>query len=185
MNNLINKILKEAEDSSDDFFQSKHVNKRKKDFRKKEMIKNNRLIRDANKLIDKLEKGLNVIKIAYDNKKWSSRAEENFLQEFHSLIVNHHIYRHDYFLDVYVIYLMRPSYYKECYFEIDYHAITLEYDSIYQAINLDVDFSDRELKNFIQRMIKKYFSMSILEVRWDYNVSSNFKRYNTSTEDIL
>ena len=55
INKFIDKILKEAEDLSDDFFRSKHINKRNKEF-----------IRSREgKMYYKLKNGLKKIKIAY------------------------------------------------------------------------------------------------------------------------
>ena len=56
MSSFINKILREAEDSSDDFFQDKHINKRKED------LKNM-----TNKMKHKFVKGLRNIKEDYKN----------------------------------------------------------------------------------------------------------------------
>ena len=49
MNKFIDNILKETEDSSDDFFQSKHVEKRKEDFKKQEEIKRKIMLKKRKK----------------------------------------------------------------------------------------------------------------------------------------
>ena len=71
MNKLISKILKEAEDSSDDFFQSKHVNKRRDNYIKKE-----RTMKREN--LKKLESGLKDIKTDYENKIGKMKYKNRF-----------------------------------------------------------------------------------------------------------
>ena len=70
MNKFINKILKEAEDYSDNFFQSKHVNKRNKEFMRSR----------EGKMYHKLENGFKRVKIAYNNREWSIEKEKEMLR---------------------------------------------------------------------------------------------------------
>ena len=64
MNSLTNNILKEAEDSSDDFFQSKHINRRKKQYKKQQVKK-------TKEVALKLIRGLKNIVQVYKNKDLS------------------------------------------------------------------------------------------------------------------
>ena len=89
MNNFANKILREAEDSSDDFFQSKHIEKRKEDFEKE-------LDKKKKEAIYKLAKGLEEIKIAYKNKNWKDEKEQLFLKLFSRLYVDDAFYQDEY-----------------------------------------------------------------------------------------
>ena len=66
MSDLVNKILREAEDSSDDFFQSKHIQKRKSEIRK----------RVLDNVITELE-AINMYK--FDNEEINSGKEEIFM----------------------------------------------------------------------------------------------------------
>ena len=67
MNSFINSILREAEDSSDDFFQSKHVNKRKENFEKEKRERYKRFNKEHKDIFDKLSNGLKRIKRAYES----------------------------------------------------------------------------------------------------------------------
>ena len=74
MNKFINKILKEAEDSSDDFFQDKHITKRQNELEKKKK-----------RILIKLKRGFERIRIAYDNEDWKNEKEKLFLELFSNL----------------------------------------------------------------------------------------------------
>ena len=89
MSSFIDKILREAEDSSDDFFQSKHVNKRREIIKKKNM-------RKRNKSLSELKVGLENVKVAYNNKDWRNDEERYFLTLFSKLHVDNKFYKSKY-----------------------------------------------------------------------------------------
>lgn len=70
----MNNILTNCENSSDDFFQSKHIEKRRQ-----------QSIVERIKIIHELQDGIDKIRTAYENKDWKDEKEKLFLEIFSSL----------------------------------------------------------------------------------------------------
>ena len=149
MNKLVNKILREAEDSSDDFFQSKHVNKRKEDI-KREYEKKKREARY------KLIKGLNNIKIALKSRNWESETERYFLILFSRLYVDKKFFENAFHCEYY---LLNKHDKVVCLYNIKYDEFYVDNDSIWKKFE-DIFFMRyTEIQAFMNKMLEKHFKL--------------------------
>ena len=161
MNMFIDKILREVEDSSDDFFQSKHINKRLDDFEK---YKNNIFI--------KLENGLERIKTAYSKEEWTDNKEKLFLQLFSKLYLDNNFYecnnnyREGYYL------IKTSSNIKTCFYDLKSNKFFSNYLSIWYKFPSNFFMKYDSTKLFIENMIKKYFRL--------HDVSADFRNFVSS-----
>ena len=146
MNKFINKILREAEDSSDDFFQSKHVNKRKESF---EMLKK--------ETISSLAKGLREIRIAYRNDNWSDDKEELFLKLFSKLHVSKNFYDKSY---VKGYYLTDDHNNKICFYDLINSRLIISNSLVWGPFQKQFHMSYVESQPFVEKMLKKYFKLN-------------------------
>ena len=165
MNEFINKILREAEDSSDDFFQSKHITKRQNEFRKEKEI----TIRKAKEIKIKLKTGLNKIKASYDAKDWKNDKEKLFLEIFSKLVMNAKTYSYKYnnILSIeYGFYLINveEEHKDACFYSVSRKSIWMSFNLIWiKFINkFNMTFSD--VKAFMVKMLKKYFNLDDVRV---------------------
>ena len=149
MSKFINKILKEAEDSSDDFFQSKHVNKRKEEF--KSWLKAKK-----KEVIPKLIKGLEEIKITYRNKDWRDVNEKLFLELFSRLHVdktfNQDKHRYEY-------YLLNEYNKRRCFYDLINNEFWIDYYSIWRIFEEYHDMDYVYIQLLIDRMLEEYFKL--------------------------
>ena len=149
MNKFINKILKEAEDFSDDFFQSKHVNKRKEDFE-------NELSKRKREYLPKLIKGLKDVRIAYNNEYWESDKEELFLKLFSELHIENILYRNN---DEYGYFLMNEHNNKECFYDLKSNYFWTDYSLIWKHFYIQYEMNYLDIELLIKNMIEKYFNL--------------------------
>ena len=149
MNRFINKILSEAEDSSDDFFQSKHVNKRNEDIKKKLDDK-----RSKGPYI--LTSGLERIKIAYKNEDWKDDKEKLFLELFSELRVRKRLFKNKYY---YGFCLLDANNNITCIYDIKLDAFRIDHRSIWNEFYFIFDMKDDDIQTFINDMLKKYFKL--------------------------
>ena len=149
MNKFIDKILREAEDSSDDFFQPKHVEKRKEDF-KREFDKKKR------GALSKLIKGLEEIKIVYKNKDWKDEKERLFLELFSKLHVDAKFYKSDY---RYGYFLSDSNDIKTCFYDLKSNRFWIDYASIWRVFETRFDMNDDDIQSFIDKLLKEHFKL--------------------------
>lgn len=150
MNKLIDKILKEAEDFSDDFFQSKHVNKRSEEFNKK-----------SQEILLKLKSGLNKIKADYDNQNWKDEEERLFLKLFSNLHIDNNIYikrtagRY---------YLLDRKNNNVGHYSLKNNTFYVSHYNIYSKFYIIFNMNKITFISFIANMLEKYFSLCNLSV---------------------
>ena len=161
MNKFINNILKEAENSSDDFFQSKHISKRKKDFEKG-------LAKKKKEAVYKLTKGLEEIKLSYDNKDWKDDKEELFLELFSRLHADKRFYQSNF---QYGYCLLDENDDKICFYEFKNDNFWISYHSVWNAFNLQFVMTYHEIRTFMSDMVKKYFKL--------YNITILYVKQST------
>ena len=142
-------VLREAEDSSDDFFQSKHVNKRKGNFEKE-------LDKKVRKTLPKLTKGIEEIKIAYNNKNWSDDKEKMLLELFSKLHVNNKLYKSNY---IYGYYLLDSNNKKRCFYDLKSDYFYIDYDSIWRVFKRQFNINYDDIQSFVNNLSKKYFKL--------------------------
>ena len=155
MNKFINNILKEAEDSSDDFFQSKHIEKRKKDLKKG-------LEKKKKEAIYKLTKGLEKVKIAYKSKDWKDDKEELFLELFSKLRVDNNIDQNKY---GYI--LLDSNDIKRCFYNLESDYFWINYASIWRVFETRFDMNDDDIQSFMDDMLEEHFKLYDITA-WDY-----------------
>ena len=155
MSRFVNKILREAEDSTDDFFQSKHINKRKEEFKKQ-------IEKEKYEAFFKLFEGLKIVKIADRHKTWKSDEEKLFLELFSKLHVDKEFYEDDY---IYGCYLLDESNDKKCLYDIKTRNFFIRYDFFWSTSETIFMNQYYYVRKFVERMLRKYFNL--------YNVTAN------------
>lgn len=159
MNKLINNILNKTDDS-DIFFQSKHINKRKEDFAK-EQIRDKERIEKMKQVLYKLDRGLEIIKIAYYIKEWSSNKEELFLELFSKLHVDDRPYRNNYEYNKAFcgFYLINDHNNETCLCDVNNDCFWMFYYAIWNKFYVRLNMNCDEIQSFMNYMIKKYFNI--------------------------
>lgn len=146
------KTQSKSVDSSSDFFQSKHISKRKEDFEKQLLVR-------KQELLTKLKIGLDRTETAYESKTWRNEYEEAFLEAFSLLKVDSKLIntkkRLGYFL-------LDECDEKVCFYNLRDNTFILDYYSFW------TDFMDlfgvenvNRIQTFFDRMIRKYFKMDV------------------------
>ena len=152
MNKFINKILKEAEDFSDNFFQSKHVNKRKEGFEKQLEIKK----REA---LPKLVSGLNNIRILCKSEDWNDEHEDLFIKLFSTLHVDKKLHKvNTGYRIAYGYYLLDKNNTVKCFYDVDKNIFLLA-PSIWRYLYCDFYVDYGATQEFMNKMLKKYFEI--------------------------
>ena len=149
MNKFIYKILREAEDSTDDFFQSKHIEKRKEEF-KREFDKKNK------EALIKLKTGLREIKAAYNNKDWKNEIEKLFLESFSKLHVDDKSCQYDH---RYGYCLLDSNNIRECFYDLKSNYFRIDYDSIWERLNIQLGMSYYDTQSFVNKLLEEHFKL--------------------------
>ena len=153
MNKLITKMLREAEDSSDDFFRSKHIIKRKKYLERK-------FARKKRDVYQKLINGLQEIKASYESEAWRDDREKLFLEIFSMLHINNEFYQNEY---MYGYYLLDKNFYRECFCNLMSDQFWIDYGSIWWIFKRRFFMEERDVKLFMTKMLKEYFKLDNVE----------------------
>ena len=148
-NKFIDKILKEAENSSDDFFQSKHITKRKEDFKREFEEKK----REA---LSKLIKGLKEIKIAYKSKDWKDEKERLFLELFSKLYVDKTFYQNG---DRQGYCLSDSDDIKRCFYDLESDFFWIDYDLIWKVFYEQFNINYNGIQLLMNELLKEHFKL--------------------------
>lgn len=140
-----NAFVKE-EDSSDDFFQSKHINKRKEKF-----IKRN------NRIILKLERGFKRSSTEYKSKRWSNEKERQFLELFSKMSVDSNTVRSDSICECYLYITLDDV--VVCHFDIVNKIISLDCHYVWFKFEKKNNMNYYEVQAFMNEMFKKHFKL--------------------------
>ena len=164
MSRFINKILREVDNSPDDFFQSKHIKRRKEQFKKSEDMK----LRESKIALEKLRSGMRKILISYRNKDWESEEEEMFVKLFSMLNVDNKFYSYDYgdIIDSdygYYLETINGNYRQACFYCINKKRFWMSFDLIWNHFAIKFDMDDDDIQLFMNSMLKKYFNLSNIE----------------------
>ena len=167
MSKFVDKILKEAEDSSDDFFRSKHINKRKEEIRKREKAKRDAFNKKKKGYFYKLNKCLERIRIYYKSKNWEDDGEELFLKSFSELFVDNKFYSSMY-EHGYILSNIRNN--KMYFYDIINNELWINSDSLWMFLETQFDKSYNDIRTFINKMFEKYFKLHDTEVLYDWPI---------------
>ena len=152
-NKFIYKILSEAEDSSDDFFQMKLEKKRKKSF--------DQFIKQRDEMIIKLSEGIKNIKRAYKKRNWDNNSEKEFLELFSDLHVS------DKFGDVKsAVYIYDSDGSILCAYDIGSKIFYMGYWTVYA--NFQTMMRKYDVNDFLRDMIMKYFKIELRNLNLGY-----------------
>lgn len=152
MNKFIKKILKEADDYSDDFFQSKHVNKRREERNKQIKVK-------KKEALIKLKTGLKKIKVAYKSENWEDEREKLFLELFSKLHVDDKFYRDK---NRYGYHLLDSNNIKRCFYDLERNTFWIDSRYIWGKLNvLQTQLTGRRTgtQSLINELLRKYFKL--------------------------
>ena len=149
MNKIMNNTLNEVENSSDDFFQSKHIYKRKKDFIKE-------FDKKKKEALYKLTKGLEEIKIAYKSKNWKDEKEKLFLELFSKLCVDKAFYQDEY---MYGYYLLDLSDAKICILDLKNDRFWIDFFSIWKNFEKQFNMNYVDVKLLMNDMLRGHFKL--------------------------
>lgn len=154
----MNIIINSAEDSSDAFFKTKHVHRKKEEFNKKKL-----------EVVYKLINGLEDIKAACKNEEWVNDKEKLFLKLFSKLYVAKRFrirdHTHRFFKDHgYYLFDIIEREQKICFYSIDNEIFWLDWSTIWRDIIFHFNHMKyEEVKQFIKDMLIKYFKMDDVE----------------------
>ena len=155
MSRFINKILREAEDSSDDFFQSKHVNKRIESLRKK-------LERKRREVVSKIKNGLESLNMIHENNTLKDKKELWFLEAFSKLHIVDVYYNDEY---KYGYFLSDSNDIKECFYDLKNNYFYIDYDFVDDLLIISrLLINYYYIQSFIESMLKKYFNLHDVHV---------------------
>lgn len=158
MSKFINEISIEADDESDDFFQSKHIIKRKEDFEKMMQEK-------GDEVFSKLISGLKRIKGAYRNEDWKYDKEKLFLEIFSKLHVVDKVYE---ILHKRGYYLLGFDSEKRCFYDLENDRFIVDYNSIWHIFHKRLSMRYNDVRPFLSEMLKKHFRLYNAAVDWAY-----------------
>ena len=161
----MNNDMREIEDSSDDFFQSKHVNKRKEDFEREKRIKKKNLKDKKKKAILILKSGLERTEIAYKNKDWKDEKEKLSLRLLSKLHVANRFYRDEY---QYGYFLLNNKNRKSCFYNLKSNTFWLDESFIWSELENKYDMSYYAVQLLIHKILAKYFELFDIRVRNAY-----------------
>ena len=143
MNKFISNILKENEESIDDFFKPKNLKSREEKYEK-----------EKQELLNKLKIGLSKIKSDYENKKWNSEPEKLFLELFSKLHVNEN---YDEIKDGY--FLVNNHNKRMCFLDLKYQEIDMSYTYIWQIFKDEFHWNHSEIQSFMKDMLNEHFKL--------------------------
>ena len=141
--------LSAMEDSSDDFFQSEHINKRKIDIERD-------IIRRKKESIIKLENGLKKIKISYVNQDWKDEKEHLFLEFFSKLDVDKAFYQDEY---MYGYFLSDSDDNRKCFYNLKSDRFWIDYDSIWKNFEKQFNMNYVDVKLLMNDMLNKHIKL--------------------------
>ena len=146
-------------DESDNFFQSKHINKRKEEYarNKAEEVKNAEI--KCKEAFNKLTIGqTSIFKACYSEKSvWQDKKEKIFLETFLNLsICGSSIY--DSYVDNIITFY--GSYHVSCcIYDFINNSFLMKNDIIFSKISDYTNMNYIDTYNFIKEMLKKYFQL--------------------------
>ena len=174
MSRFVNNILKEAEDSSDDFFQSKHINKRFEDLKKE-------LEKKKIEIPSKLTKDLERIRISYKNKNWKDEKEELFLKLFSKLHVDDAFYKDKY---RYGYYLLDSNDKRKCFYNLKNNKFWIDYDSIWIVFEIRFDMYYYDIQSFMDDMLKEHFKLYDVTALHDVTINASTLKEHFKLYDV-
>lgn len=154
---LMSNTIAINKNDSDDFFQSKHLNKRREQHLKEIEIKEKVLLKREEKTSYMLINGLKKIRIALNDESWKDEKEKLFLNLFSKFRVSDAIWRNEY---VRGYYLINESSIKECICDLNNDYFWINYESIWYAFEIrfyETSYCKTQL--FMNDMLKKYFNL--------------------------
>lgn len=156
MNKFINEELSESENFSDAFFQSKHVNKRKKIFEReiKNRRKKNRIMNKNALLI--LEGGLERVITAHANKSYRNEEEQLFLELFSELHVDKKFFRDNYQREHF---LLNKHDCRICFLDFKNNDFWIDFYTIWEKFEERFNMSYEEVSHFMKVMLTKHFNI--------------------------
>ena len=144
-------------DSSDDFFQSKHINKRKEELRE-------RLEENKREVLPKLKNGLEKIRIACDNKIWMNEEEESFLKMFSELHISYGLKQK---IHHYGYHLSDLNDRGKAFYDLITDDLLIDYFSICKVFYNQFDMYYADVHFFLEKMLKKHFKLYDINLSFD------------------
>lgn len=158
MNKFINKILREAESSSDDFFKNKLSGERKKKYLQAKY--------KIEKYLIQIRNGLRIIKISYKNKDWDNDNEKLFLKLFSRFSIKSVYYDDNGPFEGIAMVRLNPergtSMY--CLYVYDDSMFLVDYWPIWNLFEERMNDDSNKIESFLKNMIKKYFNIDVSSV---------------------
>lgn len=143
MKSITDNILSESENSSDAFFQNKHLNKREEEFRSNNIV-----------FFNKLKDGLQKIKEDYKDKKWKNEYERLFLKMFSKVHIDEE------FCDKCYGYLLSDeNSTRKCLYLFKNDRFFINYHSDWNIFTAGLQMKYYEAEAFISGMLLKYSKM--------------------------
>lgn len=143
MNEFINNITIVTENSSDNFFQPKHIIKRIKDNEKRD-----------HRIYVNLERGMRKVETVYNNKRYKNEKERLFLEIFSKLHLGKRCVENS-FHRGYALFDANEK--VICFYELDDNEFWVNNYSVWRMFLLRLIMNQQGIKTFIVDMLRKYF----------------------------
>ena len=183
MNNLTKIISTETKDSSDDFFQSKHINKRKEEFKKQEEIERYLMLKKQKEALPKLLQGIDRIKIAHHVESWKDEREKLFLELFSKLHVDDKFFQNDY---RYGYFLLDEYSNKRCFYNLKTDYFRIYYDSIWKIFETQFNMNFHDIQSLMNELLIRHFKLYDVTACFSFFLQASrlirhFKLYDVTT----
>jgi len=143
MNKFISNILKESEESIDDFFKPKNLKSREE-----------KLEKGRQKYVNKLKSGLSRIKSDYENENYHSEFEELFLEIFSQLHVDE---KYDEIQNGY--FLVNTHNKSMCLLDLEWNLFEISTKHIWDVFENKFELHYLNVQTSMKEMFDKYFNL--------------------------
>lgn len=159
-----------VEDSSDDFFKSKHIRRRIKDLAKERKRIHLHFSESLRKTTPKLTLGLESMSSAYVINDLLDEKERLFLYLFHDLYVDDELFEDEVHCGCYLMNRTDDS--KICFCKLEEIQFIVDYYAVWKRFKDDFDISDNDIESLLIKMFIKYFKLE--EARTNYHTPLTF-----------
>ena len=143
--NISTEIISSDEDFSDDFFQSKHINKRMKE-----------LIKRERESLSKLQNGLIEIRNNCKDGKWRDDKEHLLLELFSKLHVDKKFYKDEY---RYGYHLLDSSNFRKCSYDLKNNVFWISYSSIWIIFEKQFNMNYNDAQSLMNKLLREHFKL--------------------------
>ena len=151
MSDLSNsRIIRVGDDESDEFFVSKHVNKRREEYESMKL-----------ETFSKLVNGLKNVIIDYKHEIWKDGKEKLFLELFSKLHVNNKFHQNIYNCGYYLSDKRKSI----CFYDLKSNTFWIDYDSIWKLFYEQFDMNYNDIQSLMRNILTERFKLRVTMTR--------------------